>query len=305
MGLINVLKLANKVEGTYVEVGFGKGRTARKAFNAMNEGTITKRESWLIDSFQGTDIPSPQDFIYNPEIDQGYDPGRYQVAMDMRYDLTNPSQRVFVLKSFASDILISKYNGGTIACLHIDLPTYSGVVSTLEALHPMLNLYAVVYVGGYNYSLGIRKAVDSYIEDNNLNYQLLSTGTSSYLLNKVAPVSFIKPSIQKNTFVPEDTIPVSRPKIVPFADRYIKPVIERFRSKINILNKEVEEIKPLASRDSEFKPEEGIAVSRPKVVPFNDRYDKPETTTFIQKKIIKDGLSNLGSNVSRTTTDQG
>jgi len=299
MGLINVLKLANNVEGTYVEVGFGKGITARKAFNKMNEGVITKRQSWLIDSFKGTDIPTTQDLVYNPEITDGFQPGRYQVAMDMRFDLTNPSEDVFVLQSFASDSLSTKYTGGTIACLHIDLPTYSGVVATLEALHPKLNLNAVVYIGGYNYSFGIRKAVNSYIEENNLKYQLLTLGQSTYLLNKVAPVKFIPPGNIKSYTKPEEGIPVSRPKVVPFADRYIKPVIEKFRPKSDILQRAVDKLLPDALRDTEFKPEEGIEVPRTKITPFEDRYEKREPAPFKPKKVIKEGLNVIDKKVTR------
>lgn len=299
MGLINVLKLANNIEGTYVEVGFGKGVTARKAFNKMNEGVITKRQSWLIDSFKGTGTPTSSDLVFSPGISEGYEPGRYQVAMDMRYDLTNPSEDVFVLQSFATDSLSTKYYGGTIACLHIDLPTYSGVVATLEALHPKLNLNAVVYIGGYDYSFGIRRAVDDYLKQNKVKYQLETLSQDTYLINKVAPVKFVPPGNIKNYFLPEDTIPVSRPTVVPFADRYIKPVIEKFRPKSDIIQRAVTKLLPDAFKDTEFKPEEGIEVSRTKVTPFEDRYEKREPAPFKPKKVIKEGLNVIDKKVTR------
>ena len=299
MEFIDVFKLANNVKGTFVEIGFGKGITARKAFNSMNDGTITKRQSWLIDSFKGTSSPTSFDSIFNPEIGEGYQPGRFQVAMDMRYDLINPSEDVIVLQSFVSDNLNAKYTGGTIACLHIDLPTYSGVARALEELHPKLNLNAVVFIGGYSYSFGIKNAVDNYVKENNLKYQLIRSGQSVYLLNKVAPVKFIPPTNVKSYFTPEETVVVSRPKVNDFPDRYTKPIVEKFKVKKDILNKEVDKLIPSVNREVEFKPEDTLDVVRTKVTPFEDRYVKPTNTPFKSKEVIKDGLNVINKKVTR------
>tara|TARA_B100001115_G_C15847868_1_gene428338 strand:+ start:7266 stop:8159 length:894 start_codon:yes stop_codon:yes gene_type:complete len=295
MNFINIFKLANNVEGTFVEVGFGKGDTTRKSFEAMNNGTLTKRQTWLIDSFKGTDIPSELDNIYNPEILAGHQPGRLQVAMDMRYDLVD--ENVYVIKSFVAENFISRYTGGAIGCLHIDLPSYSGVISALEALHPLLNKDAIVYIGGYNYSVGIRTAVNKYIEDNKLKYQLLTLGSSKYLLNKVAPVFYTKPDLSREFDTPEDTIPVDRPTIKPFADRYVKPIIEKFRPKKDILTKVVDKLIDTTIKDTEFQPEDTIPVSRPTVKPFKDRYVKEEPTKFVPKETIKEGLDVIDKKV--------
>ena len=295
MNFINIFKLANNVEGTFVEVGFGKGDTTRKSFEAMNNGTLTKRQTWLIDSFKGTDIPSELDNIYNPEILAGHQPGRLQVAMDMRYDLVD--ENVYVIKSFVAENFISRYTGGAIGCLHIDLPSYSGVISALEALHPLLNKDAIVYIGGYNYSVGIRTAVNKYIEDNKLKYQLLTLGSSKYLLNKVAPVFYTKPDLSREFDTPEDTIPVDRPTIKPFADRYVKPILEKFRPKKDILTKVVDKLIDTTIKDTEFQPEDTIPVSRPTVKPFKDRYVKEEPTKFVPKETIKEGLDVIDKKV--------
>ena len=297
MNFINIFKLANNVEGTFVEVGFGKGSTTRKSFEAMNNGTLTKRETWLIDSFKGTDIPSELDNIYNPEIPAGFQPGRLQVAMDMRYDLVD--ENVYVIKSFVAENFISRYTGGSIGCLHIDLPSYSGVISTLEALHPLLNKNAIVFIGGYNYSIGIRTAVNKYIEDNELKYQLLTSGSNKYLLNKVAPVFYTEPDLSREFDTPEDTIPVDRPTITPFADRYVKPVIEKFRPKKDILTKAVDKLVDTTLKDTEFQPEDTIPVSRPIVKPFKDRYVKEEPAKFVPKETIKEGLDVIDKKVTK------
>ena len=297
MNFINIFKLANNVEGTFVEVGFGKGNTTRKSFEAMNNGILTKRETWLIDSFKGTDVPSELDNIYNPEIPAGYQPGRLQVAMDMRYDLVD--ENVYVIKSYVAENFISRYTGGAIGCLHIDLPSYSGVISALEALHPLLNKDAIVFIGGYNYSVGIRTAVNNYIEDNKLKYQLLTSGSNKYLINKVAPVFYTKPDLSKEFDTPEETIPVSRPTIKPFADRYIKPVIEKFRPKKDIIEKVVDKLVESTKRDVEFQPEDTIPVSRPIVKPFEDRYVKEEPAKFVSKEIIKEGLDVIDKKVTK------
>tara|TARA_B110000285_G_C14987119_1_gene544421 strand:+ start:151 stop:1035 length:885 start_codon:yes stop_codon:yes gene_type:complete len=294
MRLINTFKLANNIEGSFVEAGFGRGETTKQVFKAMNNSTILKRDSYLIDSFKGMSIPTPVDLSYDSRLHEGKDPGRLQVAMDLRYELGNHFS-VTVLECFIEPYLISLYKGGPIACLHIDLPSFSATTKTLEIFQPFMAKEGIVYISGYGDSLGITNAVDTFLEDNKLQYQLIKNGP--YLINKLAPVSFTKPQFSRPLLQTEVTIPVSRPKVVSFADRYIKPALSKFIPKSTILDNVTNILKKVAKDFS--TPEDIIPISKEKVKPFKNRYVKKETPKFKPKKVIKEGLNVINKKVTR------
>lgn len=298
MRLVEIFRLGNDIEGTFVQVGFGKGRTTKLVFDAMNNSTLTKRDSVIIDSFKGANLPTPVDLQYYPDLTEGQKPGRLQVAMDMRYYLGN-DHSVAILKQYVSKHLSSTYKSGPIACLHIDLPSYSATVKALDILQVFLNRDAIVYISGYGDSIGVTRAVDDYIEDNSIQYQFFTYGQQTkYLKNKIAPVFFTGKSFSRPTLQTDEAIPVSRPKVVPFADRYIKPIIEKFKPKKDILSN-VDEIVTNVSKDDNVTPEETIPVSKTKVTPFADRYTKVENKVFKPKQVITEGLDVIDKKVSR------
>ena len=297
MRLIHIFELANNIEGVFVEVGFGKGDTAKATFNAMNSGKLTKRNSYLIDSFKGLHLPTTIDLSFDSSLYEGKDPGRYQVAMDMRYELGN-HYSISVIKSYVGSYLATSYSGETIACLHVDLPSYTATVDTLELFKPFLNRDAVVYVSGYGDSLGVTRAVDAYIDDNLLNYQFFTHNYGSYIKNKIAPVFYKKPQSTREFAVPENPIEVKRTKTIPFADRYIKPIIKKFKS----TNKILRGVKNIANSISKVElstPEDVIPTSRSKVSPFDDRYKKEVTKKFKSTPIVTEGLDVIDKKVSR------
>jgi len=217
MDLVSFFSQANLLKGKFVQVGFSKGTNTKHIFDAMNSGNLTKRQTFIFDSFTGRSS------------------GRLGLAMDMRFSLTNPNTKVEVIRGLIQETIPSKYDSSTIACILIDLTSYSDVVHTLTKLHKNLIRDGLIYVSQYDTDTTVKSAVDSFIERNNLKHQVFKLGESTYIRNKVAPVSFIKPAVTKSDRAPEETISVSRPKPPqPFEDRYEKPVIEKFVPKKEI-----------------------------------------------------------------------
>lgn len=297
MRQIPIFELANDIEGTFVEVGFGKGLTCKAIFDAMNSGTLTKRHSFIIDSFRGLNLPTPVDLTFDDSLAEGQDPGRFQVAMDMRYELGNHFS-VAVIKAYVSPYMINQYSKETIACLHIDLPSYSATVEALELFKPYLNRDAIVYVSGYGDSLGITRAVDDYIDDNELNYQFFTYNYVKYIKNKIAPVFYKKVRKSREFITPETFIDIPRTKTLPFADRYIKPIFKKFKPTKEILT-DVFNVDENVSKVNIDTPEEGIPISREKVTPFEDRYTKQVIKKFKPTPTIKEGLDVIDKKVSR------
>lgn len=294
---ISIFKTANNIKGTFVEVGFGKGQTAKKVFDAMNDGTLTKRNSTLIDSFEGLNLPTIVDLSFDSSLYKGKDPGRYQVAMDMRYELGNHNS-IAVIKSYVSKYMITRYSKETIACLHIDLPSYSAIVETLELFKPFLNRDAVVFVSGYNESIGVTRAVDKYIEDNELHYQYFTDNGTFYIKNKIAPVFYERPNFVREIEAPEEFTKVTKTKKVPFADRYIKPIINKFKPRNSIISG-VTKVSGNTSKTTTKVSEEFLPTSKVKVSPFADRYEKKQTPKFKATPTVVEGLNVVDKKVSR------
>lgn len=236
MRAIDILAKANHVEGSFVKVGFGKGTFSQLIFDKMNSGELTKRHSYIFDSFSGPLTPTETDLQYKPELSEGFKPGRFQIAMDMRFELVEPNEKIDIVKGHVENILPDSYDGGPIACLHIDLPSFSTTKATLEALHPLLNLDAIVYISGYNADIGITSAVDRYVKENSILYQFEKLNNISYLRNKIAPVFFKAASGKKDDRAQLDVkVPVrEKPTLQKFADRYIKKVLPKFTPKKEI-----------------------------------------------------------------------
>ena len=55
MKLKDVLKLADTINGAYVDLGYGKGTQTKEIHNLMLNGEITKRDFILVDLFEGRD----------------------------------------------------------------------------------------------------------------------------------------------------------------------------------------------------------------------------------------------------------
>lgn len=212
MDLVSFFSQTNTFKGNFIQVGFRKGLDTKSIFNAMNEGTLTKRESFIFDSFTGASS------------------GRLGQAMDMRFSLTNPNKKVSVIKGDLQNTLPSSYDSSKIAYMLIDLDSYSTVLHSLLSLHKHLVRDGLVFVTKYGLDEQVTKAVDDFILSNKLSHQVFTLGESTYIKNKVAPVEFTPTRVGKSDRAPEEGIKVQRPEPVkPFKDRYIKKQIPEFK----------------------------------------------------------------------------
>lgn len=235
MDSIKLFSQANNLQGNFMQVGFGKGSFIKPIFDSMNEGILTKRDTWIFDSFKGVPKPTREDLILDPNLRKGFDPGRLQVAMDMRYMLVNPIKHIEVVNGFVEQTLPTSYSGEKLACVHVDMSSYSSTLHVLNAIHRYMVRDGIIYVSDYGTKLSITKAVDKFITDNTLNHQIFEFEGVKYIRNKIAPVAFTSPSVSKSDRAPEKGIKVERPKpIQPFEDRYVKKEVPKFTPKTEV-----------------------------------------------------------------------
>jgi len=128
----SVMPEINHIDGTFLEAGFGEGRTARIIVKLMNSEKIRKRNIWLFDSFEG--FPMPTRFDFSP-YRTPYE-GEWKVPIEPALALKDEiDTRVEVVKGYFEDTIPSKYDGGSIAILHLDGDLYSSYKSCLEGLY--------------------------------------------------------------------------------------------------------------------------------------------------------------------------
>ena len=207
MDLVSFFSQTNKLPGNFIQIGFDKGTDTKTIFNAMNDGSLTKRETFIFDSFIS----------------------RLGQAMDMRFSLTNPNEKVSVVKGDVTDTLTNVYDGSKIAFILINLDSFQLVLHSLLSIHPFLVRDGLIFVKHYGTSLEVTTAVDEFIATKKLSHQLFTSGEFPYIRNKVAPVEFTPTRVGKSERAPEEGIPVPVTKpLKPYKDRYKKPVIKEF-----------------------------------------------------------------------------
>lgn len=205
MNFKSIFKLADKVEGCFVELGFGKGRTADSILNLMKEGEIKRRKGFLFDKF--TEVP-------------------IQPAFDRENVL--PGIDIKVIKGDIRDTLPNAVTE-KIAIAHIDLGDKESTKIALENIHPILTENGIIAFS-INNNL-VNEAIDEYFTTNKLEYQKKYTSDKQlYLLNKTAPIFFKNKKASKDS---EPTPDLRVPKRVetvlePFEDRYEKKIIPKF-----------------------------------------------------------------------------
>ena len=164
MDFESVFKLADNIEGSFVEAGFGKGRTADTILGLMKEGKIIKRFGYLLDLFESVTI---------------------QPAFDRRFVL--PGYDIKVLKGDVADTLIQVDRD--IAIAHIDLDNKPGIKSALRYLNGTVVKDGIIAISFPNIEL--KQFTLDLIKEEKIEFKIReSEDLFLYLQNINPPVKF-------------------------------------------------------------------------------------------------------------------
>jgi len=213
MDLVTFFSQANNLEGNFVQVGLTTPSDVKSILDGMNDGTLTKRDNILFDSFEGKHK------------------GKLGKTMDLRFILTKPNKKVSIIRGLVENTLPYSYNGGKIACISINLGGYLPVLHTLTTLHSKLIRDGLILVHKYGIKQEVTRAVDEFISQNNLSHQVFTSNGKSYIRNKVAPVEFKPTKVSKSDRIEDSSMRVEKTKPVkPFEDRYTKEEVPEFNA---------------------------------------------------------------------------
>ena len=162
----DLLEKVRKVDGNIVECGVGWGRSLFM-FCVLSNSFNKDRYIWGFDSFQGFSEPSSSDRQDIARIRKGHyktsQAGvlRYLVNSGVTQDFIN--NKVKLIGGFFCDTL-NRYDGKSIALLHLDVDLYNSYKECLEVLYPKVTKGGVIVFDEYQSDtyIGARKAIDEF-----------------------------------------------------------------------------------------------------------------------------------------------
>jgi len=235
MNLESILKLADNVDGVFVDIGTGWANDARKIIDLMSKETIKKRKGFLFDSFEGIPEPTSKDLKYIPDLKKGSRKIPPQQAFDSRFLL--PGYDIKVVKGYVEDTLPSALDNLKIGIGYIDLGTYSSTYNALKLIVPFLNEYATVIIYDSKTTNAVSDAVNNFLLDTKLQYLKNIDDNGTIYLRKIKPpVYFSSGTVSKSRNDKVEARVESRATIKhpAFEDRYEKEIIPEFIPKQEI-----------------------------------------------------------------------
>jgi len=169
------------VEGDIVECGVWRGGSMMLVARTLCEMRATNRDLYLFDTYEG--LPRPDDDVDvdiwgNRAIDGWRPHARDERSSswalagldEVRENLAGtgyPSERMYFVKGMVEET-IPDAAPASIAILRLDTDWYASTQHEIEELFPRLNRDGVLIIDDYGHFKGARKAVDEYIEANDL-----------------------------------------------------------------------------------------------------------------------------------------
>jgi hypothetical protein len=184
---INAVKhiVTNKIPGDIIECGVYKGGQIMAMILTLLTYDIKNREIYLYDTFEGVPMPEPWEKAVKhggsavkrykkferEDGSSGWCRSELDEVKNNVLSLQYPEKRIHFIKGLVEDTL-PKSNHKSVALLRLDTDLYSSTKTELEILYPKVPSNGVVIIDDYGHWSGSKKAVDEYINKNNLNVKL-------------------------------------------------------------------------------------------------------------------------------------
>ncbi len=186
----------NKVEGAMVECGVWRGGSSMAVALALKELGAMDREVYLYDTFSGMSAPTGEDvspfwgrasdiFSQKKTSDDSSD-WCFSSLDEVRGNLSTtryPSGRLHFVEGKVEDTIPGSVPE-KIALLRLDTDWYASTKHELKHLFPLMAENAILIIDDYGCWEGARKAVDEYIQENQLCLFLVRIDSSAYVAVK-------------------------------------------------------------------------------------------------------------------------
>ncbi len=171
---------ANKIEGDFVECGVWKGGSIMTMLLALQNRNTEIRDIWLYDTFEGMSEPTDEDLDFNGQhaktlLDNNSKENSTVWARSTLnevksnvYKTNYPEKNIKFIVGKVEETLTTGNLPEKIALLRLDTDWYESTKCEMEILFPRLMPGGILILDDYGYWAGAKKAVDEYIEKNNI-----------------------------------------------------------------------------------------------------------------------------------------
>lgn len=172
------------IRGDIVECGVWKGGSMMAVAETLMMGGDTSRNLYLFDTFEGMPPPTSDDVdISGGTAENLLASSNKETAesvwccatLDGVKDVVNstgyPSEKIHFVKGLVEQT-IPQFSPEKIAILRLDTDWYESTKHEMECLFPLLAKGGVLIIDDYGHWQGARKAVDEYIEKNEVKILL-------------------------------------------------------------------------------------------------------------------------------------
>ena len=172
------------IQGDIVECGVWKGGSMMAVAETLLKAGDTSRNLYLFDTFKGMPPPTSNDVDLagltaenllkssDKEIDESvWCRATLDVVKEALGSTSYPSDKVHFIKGMVEET-IPQYVPEKIALLRLDTDWYESTKHEMEHLFPRLARGGVLVIDDYGHWQGARKAVDEYLEKNDVTILL-------------------------------------------------------------------------------------------------------------------------------------
>jgi O-methyltransferase len=185
--LLNTMNYINKAKimGDIVECGVWRGGSAMVIASKLNEFKCLNRKLWLYDTFKGMTEPSEFDVeaISNVSASELLsvnvkESGNNVWCIASKEDVINNLSKISfpldMIELIEGDVCQTLKNiyPKNISLLRLDTDWYESTYKELEVLFPLLSSGGVCIIDDYGHWQGAKKAVDEYLNENNIHVLL-------------------------------------------------------------------------------------------------------------------------------------
>ncbi|MBE9203853.1 class I SAM-dependent methyltransferase [Synechocystis salina LEGE 06099] len=176
--------ISNKIAGDMVECGVWKGGSTMAMALKMKEMGSTEKKLYLYDTFEGMSSPTEFDktFYGGDAIEKFYQTKITDSSSNWCYSSLEtvthnchstgyPTDKFVFVKGKVEDTLPLNLPL-SISLLRLDTDWYESTKKELEYLFPLLSPNGILIIDDYGHWQGVRKAVDDYFKEKNINILL-------------------------------------------------------------------------------------------------------------------------------------
>lgn len=166
----------NNIKGDVVECGVWKGGSIMAVLDALNLKNDNSRNIFLYDTFEGMAEPTDVDFSFkgNSAKEMYQDKQGdwcYSSLDEVKMNISKidyPSEKIVYVKGKVEDTIPEICMPESIALLRLDTDWYESTYHELEHLFPKLVKGGIIIIDDYGHWSGCKKAVDEYLDKNNI-----------------------------------------------------------------------------------------------------------------------------------------